>query len=83
VLTVKSIPKGLAMAFEEYDVDSRNWVVTSGTVNLTKLFEENRYIERIIVLEGATLIVNADVTLPIHAYGTVIVEKGKRVKETV
>ncbi|MGY0202153.1 hypothetical protein ACW7EJ_00180, partial [Acinetobacter soli] len=38
---------------------------------------------RIIVLEGATLIVNADVTLPIHAYGTVIVEKGKRVKETV
>ena len=83
VLTVKSIPKGLAMAFEEYDVTSRNWVVTSGTVNLTKLFEENRYIERIIVLEGATLIVNADVTLPIHAYGTVIVEKGKRVKETV
>ncbi|MFC4682440.1 Ig-like domain-containing protein [Exiguobacterium sp. s149] len=83
VLTVKSIPKGLTMAFEEYDVTSRNWVVASGTVNLTKLFEEDRYIERIIVLEGATLIVNADVTLPIHAYGTVIIEKGKRVKETV
>ncbi|MGY0202582.1 hypothetical protein ACW7EJ_02775, partial [Acinetobacter soli] len=33
VLKVKTIPKGLAMAFEEYDVDSRNWVVTSGTVN--------------------------------------------------
>lgn len=82
-LYVKSIPKGLTMAFEEYDVDSRNWVVANGTVNLTKLFEENRHIERIIVLEGATLIVNTDATLPIHAYGTVIMEKGKRVKETV
>lgn len=82
-LKVKSVPKKMIVTFEEYDVHSRNFVVANGTVKLTKLFEEDRYIERIIVLEGATLIVNVDSTFPIHSYGTVVVEKGKHLKNTV
>lgn len=71
------------MTFEEYEVVSRNWVVSSGVVKLSKMNDENRHLERIIVLEGATLIVDTNVNLPLHTFGTVIVEKGKQIKQPV